>query len=152
MRVGDVCNRDAVIIGKTDSIYTAAALMREHHVNYVVVVESSGGNNIPVGSLTDRDIVVEIIANNLDLGMLTIGEVMKPTLLVASEDDTVMSTLKRMRYKTLQHIPVINSYRALIGVLSIDGILDLLTEHLNDIGYIINRVQFPAQQLDLVKY
>jgi CBS domain-containing protein len=152
MRVGDICNQQAVIIGKTDSVYTAAVLMRDYHVNYIVVVESRSGHNVPVGSLTDRDIVVDMVANNADLATLTIGEVMKPSLLLASENDNVVATLRRMRYKSLQHIPVINEHKELIGVLSIDGILDMLAEELNDISHIINRVQLLSQESSSVKY
>lgn len=146
MRVGDICNHHAVIIGKTDSIFSAAVLMRDQHVNYIVVVESSGGRNIPVGSITDRDIVVKMVANSVDLHSVTIGEAMNASLLLADEHDSVVSTLKRMRHKGLRHIPVINPCRALIGILSIDDILDRLAEQLNDIGYIIAQEQLSLQE------
>lgn len=152
MRVGEICNRHAVIVGKLDSIYTAAVLMREHHANYLVVVESCGGNNVPVGSLTDRDIVVDIIAKNADLAKITISDVMNPHLLLAEENDSVISTLKRMRHKRICYIPIVNAKRALIGVLSLDAILDVITEQLNDIGYIINREPPILRETFLEKY
>lgn len=139
MRVGDVCNHHAVIIGKSDSVYSAAVLMRDQHADYVVVVESRNGNNIPVGALTDRDIVVKIAANDIDMKDIPIADVMDAPLLLANEKDSVMATLKRMRHKSVRHIPVINTHKALIGILSIDDILESLTEQLSDIGYIIAR-------------
>jgi len=115
--------------------------MRDQHVNYVVVVESNGGNNIPVGSLTERDIVVKLAANNVDLDSVTAAEVMEAPLILAEARDSVMATLKRMRYKGIRHIPVTDANKALIGILSIDNILEMLTEQLNDIGYIITQEQ-----------
>lgn len=141
MRVGDICNHHAVIIGTSDSVHTVAELMRDQHVNYVVVVESNGGNNIPVGSLTERDIVVKLAANNVDLDSVTAAEVMEAPLILAEARDSVMATLKRMRYKGIRHIPVTDANKALIGILSIDNILEMLTEQLNDIGYIITQEQ-----------
>jgi len=146
MRVGDICDHNAVIIGKSDSVQTAAASMRDQHVDYIVVVESSGGNNIPVGSLTDRDIVVKLAASNVDLETVTAADVMNAPLILAEARDSVMATLKRMRYKGIRHIPVVDANKALIGILTIDNILESLTEQLNDIGYIITQEQLSVHE------
>lgn len=146
MSVGEICNRNVVIIGKQDSICTAARLMREHHVSDVVVVESSNGINIPLGVLTDRDIVVKMIAAGLDLDAVSIGDLMNDQLLTANETDEVMTTLKRMRHKAVRRIPVIRQDRGLIGILSIDDILDTLAEQLNDIDQIIAREQCQGRE------
>ncbi len=138
MTVGDVCNHNVVIIGQQDSISRAARLMRDYHVCDVVVVESSNGINIPVGILTDRDIVVKIIAAELDLDAVSVGDLMNDQLLTANESDQVTVTLKRMRHKGIRCMPVICQDNGLIGILSIDDILDTLTEKLNDIGQIIS--------------
>ncbi len=137
MSVGEICNRNAVIIGKSDSIYHAAELMREQHVNYLVVVESHLGNNIPIGAITERDIVVNIVAKRRDMDETTIGSVMHPLLMVATDHDNVIQTVKRMRHSSVRCIPVVNAQKALIGTLSIDDILDRLAELLNDIGHIL---------------
>ena len=67
MSVGDVCNREVVIVNAGESVMDAVRLMRKHHVGDVVVVEDSNGRKVPKGILTDRDIVIEIIAENVDL-------------------------------------------------------------------------------------
>jgi len=142
MSVGEICNRNVVITGKQDSIYSAARLMRDHHVGDVVVVESSNGINIPVGVLTDRDIVVKMIAEGLDMNSVSIADVMSYQLLTANEGDEVMTTLKRMRHKGIRRIPVISQDSGLIGILSVDDILDTLAEQLNDIDQIITGEQY----------
>lgn len=146
MHVGEICNRHAVIIGKEDTVYTAALFMRKNNAGYIVVVESIGGNNIPVGSLTDHDIVEKLVAANVDMRTVTTAEVMSAPLLLADEQDNVMTTLKRMRYKHVRHIPVVNTARALIGVLSIDDVIDMLAEQLVDVGYILSQEQYYPHQ------
>lgn len=141
MRVGEICDRHAVIIGRSDSIYHAAVLMREQHANYIVVVEPNGGNNIPVGAISDREIVVDFITQRLDLDAVAVGEVMHAPVLVANENDGVMPTLKRMRHNNVRYIPVVTTNGALFGVLSIENILDMLSEQLDDIGCIVSRAK-----------
>lgn len=149
MSVGEICDRHVAIAGKHDSIYTAARLMRDHNVMNVFVVESCGGINQPIGILTGRDIVVAIIAERLQPDAVSIGDLMKDTLLVANETDDVMVTVKRMRHKGIRRIPVISDNNGLIGALSIDNVLDALAEQLNDIDQIIIREQFSKEQLSL---
>lgn len=141
MSVGEICNRNPVIIGKSDSIYHAAELMRDKNANYIIVVESRQGENIPIGITTERDIVVKMVAERLDLDKVTIGEVMQPQPLVAHEDDHIAQTVKRMRHSGVRCLPIINADDVLIGILSIDDILDKQAELLNDIGHILTRQQ-----------
>lgn len=62
MSIGAICNREVVIVGKNDTLFEAAQLMRDYHVGDVVVVEERDGRRYPVGVLTDRDIVIELVA------------------------------------------------------------------------------------------
>lgn len=76
MPVGEFCNREVVITQRGTPIIEAAKLMRRHHVGDIVVVDYEEANPLPVGMLTDRDIVVEIIAYDLNPASLTAGDVM----------------------------------------------------------------------------
>ena len=154
MSVGEICNRNVVIIGRHESIFAAAWLMREYLVSDVVVVESRKGVNFPLGVLTDHDIVINVIATGLDLNDVMIGDLMTEQLLTANESDGVMATLKRMRQNGLRRIPVIQQDKGLMGLLSIDDILETLAEQLNDIDQIITRElrqgrRAPSSRLDL---
>lgn len=139
MNIGGICNRNPVIIGKSDSVYHAAELMRDKQVNFLIVVESHQGENVPLGIVTERDIVVDAIANRRDLGDVTIGDVMRPNLMVAHEDDQIVQTVKRMRNNGVCCLPVINDNGILTGILSIVDILDNQAEVLNDVGYILSQ-------------
>lgn len=141
MKVGEICTREVVIIEKNASVLEAAKLMRAYHVGDIVAVEPHPGERIPVGILTDRDIVVELIAGGVDLQSVTVGDVMSYQLVTALEDDDVIETVKRMRNRGVRRIPVVNGRGGLEGILSLDDLLDLLAEQLSDIVFLIKREQ-----------
>jgi CBS domain-containing protein len=66
MKIGEFCNRQVVIANGNDSLKSIAELMRTHHVGDVVLVEEKEGKRIPTGIITDRDLVLEVIAAGLD--------------------------------------------------------------------------------------
>lgn len=147
MFAGEYCNRNVSIIGRGDSIVKAAKLMREHHVGDLLVVESRNGERVPVGILTDRDIVVEVIAEQADMDSVTIEDVMSYKLIVAHENDDLMSTIKRMRVNGIRRIPIVSQSGGLVGILSIDDILDVITEQLMDIDQIIVNEQAKEKEI-----
>src|SRR5579884_1950481 len=76
MLVGDVCTRKVIVASRGTSIFEAAKLMREHHTGDVVVTDDFDGRRVPVGIVTDRDIVIGVLAQQLNPTGLTLGEIM----------------------------------------------------------------------------
>lgn len=66
MSVSEICNRRVVVMQRDETVSEAAKLMRQHHVGAVVVVEDRNGIRVPVGIVTDRDLIMEIMAFELD--------------------------------------------------------------------------------------
>jgi len=67
MNVGTICQRLVVHASRSDDVVRAAQLMRSKHVGYLVVIEPEKGGAVrPVGVLTDRDIVVTVVAAEVD--------------------------------------------------------------------------------------
>jgi len=141
MRTGDVCNREVVFVERDGAIADAARLMREHHVGDLVVVEDRDGRRVPVGILTDRDLVVEVLAEGVDLNDVDVGDVMSDALVTAREDDALSDTVKRMRLKGVRRVPVVDRTGALIGILTVDDLLDLLAEQVSDLARLVQREQ-----------
>lgn len=141
MRVGDICIRDVVIVDKEGSILDAARLMREFHVGDVVVVEVRGGMRAPVGILTDRDIVVELIAEEIDFNAVAIKDVMSFKLITATEDEGIEEVIERMREHGVRRLPVVDGAGTLIGVLSVDDLVDLAAEQLANLVSLMNKEQ-----------
>ena len=135
--VGEYCNRNVLIVGRGDSVIKAAKLMRQHHVGELLVVELRNGERSPIGILTDRDIVIDVIAEEANLNAISVEDIMSYKIITANENDDLMSTIKRMRNNGMRRIPVVNSAGGLIGVLSINDIMDVITEQLIDIDQII---------------
>lgn len=139
MSAGEYCNRDVVIVEKSESIRKAIKLMRDHHVGDVVVVEMLENATIPIGILTDRDIVIEILAEDVDLDTVNVGDVMSYQLATVPEDTKLVDVIKLMRNKGVRRLPVVNEQNELQGILSVDNILELVVEQLSDVVGLVTR-------------
>ena len=147
MSVGAVCNREVVITDRESSILEVTKLMRRHHVGDVVITEDRDGERVPVGIVTDRDIVVELLAEEVDLNAVDIGDVMSFELLIAREDDDILETIKRMQGKGVRRMPVVNQRGGLVGLLAMDDLVELIAEQLSDLVKLINTEQSRERNL-----
>ena len=130
MRVGEVCNREVVVISREATLLEAAKLMRSQHVGTVVVADEQNGNPIPVGILTDRDMVIALIAEEVPLNAVSVGDVMSAELIIARESDGLFETVEHMRDRGVRRLPVVAENGSLVGILAVDDVLDLLAEQL----------------------
>lgn len=139
MSVGEFCNREVIVIEKQESVFDAAKLMRHQHVGDVVVIEKQGGHNVPVGMLTDRDIVIEVIAEDVEPASVTIGDIMSQDLLTVGEQDDLLETIKLMRARGIRRMPVVDDEGGLVGILTVDDVLELITEQMSDLVVLVTR-------------
>ncbi len=141
MAIREICNREVVIIHRSDTVLDAAKLMRQHHVGDVVVVDERDGMRIPVGIITDRDLVVEVMAAEADRVALRVGELMTTDLAVVKENTGVFEAIQYMRGKGVRRLPVINDSGGLVGILTLDDLLELLSEELTDLSKLVRHEQ-----------
>ena len=141
MSAGEYCNREVVVAQRSDSIRQVIELMRSHHVGDVVVVEQQGEIRVPVGIFTDRDVVVELLAEDVDFDSVSIGDVMSFELITVNEETKLLDAIKLMRPKGVRRAPVVNEQGGLIGILTVDDILCLIAEQLGDIVALISNEQ-----------
>ena len=141
MSIGEFCTREVVIAERDTGIVELTQLMRKHHVGDVVVVEKKGDLAVPVGIITDRDIVVELIAGEVDLDSVTTGDVMSPELITAGEKEGIWDTLQRMRSQGIRRLPVVNYDGGLEGILTVDDLIELLADELALLAKIAGRGQ-----------
>ncbi len=141
MAIGEICSRDVVLARRDMSVREAARLMREYHVGALVVVDETGDGRRPVGVLTDRDIVVGIVAKGLDPDGLRVDEVMAPQVITASERAGVAETVELMRAKGVRRVPVVDARGILVGIIAADDLVDLLAEEMSAIARMIKREQ-----------
>lgn len=141
MAIGEICNREVVIVSVGTSVSEAARLMRERHVGNVVVVAEEGGRRKPLGIVTDRDVVVEVVAAGLDAGKLGVEEIMVPDLATVQENTGVFEAIIFMRDKGVRRLPVVGKEGELIGILALDDLIELLAEELNELARLIRHEQ-----------
>ena len=136
MHVGQICTTETIFCERDETIQGAALLMRRNHVGDVVVIDQPDGERVPVGILTDRDIVVSVIALGLDPASLLVGDVMSDDLLTCSEADDVYETIDRMRMRAIRRVPVVNAAGGLTGIVSVDDLLEFLAEEMGELARI----------------
>ncbi|MFZ0592351.1 MAG: CBS domain-containing protein [Bryobacteraceae bacterium] len=139
MRIGEICIRDVVYVGRNASVQEAAQLMRSHHVGNVVVVEKSARGQTPVGIVTDRDIVVGVVALGIEASRLTAGDIMGSQLVTALEDQGVFETIEQMQSNGIRRLPVVDRQGLLLGIITVDDLLEFLGMHLSELSRALAR-------------
>ena len=139
MTIGQICNREVVSAARDTTVQAAAKLMRHFHVGTVVVVDAGDDSRVPVGIVTDRDIVIEVCAVDLNQNVITVGDIMAPELVTVREDEGLLQTLEIMRYKGVRRLPVVDKNGTLSGIVSIDDLFGALTEQMAEMARVLGR-------------
>lgn len=136
MNVGQLCQTNPVTVRPLDDLVAVAKIMREKHVGYVVVVEPAVRESSfrPAGVITDRDIVCSVIARDADPKALRANEVMTREPVVALDRESIGEALQKMRRIGVRRLPVVADHGELIGVISLDDIIDELAGELEAVA------------------
>lgn len=138
MPIGEICNREVVIAEKSLPVIEAAQLMRAHHVGDLVVVEERAGRRHPVGIVTDRDIVVEVVAAGVDPDTLKLGDIMGAEVATVRESEGLFEALRYMRDRGVRRMPVVDQAGGLVGILTLDDLLSLLAEEMMELAKLVS--------------
>lgn len=139
MNIGEICTRTVIIAARRTSIHDAAKLMREHHAGDIVVIDGSEDKRIPVGIVTDRDMVIEILAEDLNSADLSVGDIMTGNLVTAGERDGLFETIQLMRSRGVRRMPIVDAAGGLVGIVSLDDLVELLAEELGDLARLMRQ-------------
>lgn len=139
MHIGEICTRSVVTCGRETSVLELAQLMRDRHVGDVIVVDEHDGQMTPVGVVTDRDLVVEILAKGANPDLLRAGDLIANEIVTAFESELVYDAIWHMRGKGIRRLPVIDSHNHLLGVLTADDVTAFLAEELTEVARIAHR-------------
>ena len=140
--VGEICNREVIVTGRDTSVLEAARLMREHHVGSIVVCDPlNGDGRLPVGIVTDRDVVVEVVAPELRADTITVGDIMGARLVTVPEHERVGQALEIMRARGVRRLPVVGADGRLTGIVAVDDLLELFADALGDVAKVVSREQ-----------
>lgn len=126
MPINECCNLNVVCCGPDAPLAAVAQLMRKNHVGDVIVTEMQGNDRVPVGIVTDRDIVVETVAMQLDPGQFTAGDIMTAPVVTVNANEGLIEALRQMRENRVRRMPVVANDGHLEGIVTADDIVRLL--------------------------
>ena len=141
MKAGELCVRDVVTARTDETVVDAARRMAQLHVgDLVVVVARPSGLPRPVGIVTDRDLVVQVLARpERNPASTTVGDLLEVDLVVADQDEDVEQVLARMREHAIRRIPIVDHDGGLLGILSVDDLLGWMREQIDATTRLVER-------------
>jgi CBS domain-containing protein len=135
MRVRDFCSPQVVLAEPAMSLREAALLMRDRHVGALVVVEKKEGVARPVGILTDRDIVVAVVAvPEARPEAIRVADAMSARPAVAREDEGLFEVVQRMSERAVRRLPVVAPDGSLKGIVTLDDVLRVMSAELGQLA------------------
>ncbi len=141
MPIGDVCIRDVIVASRETTAREAAKLMADNHVGNLVVIEDIGGLKVPVGLITDRDIVRNVVAEGLDATLFTLDDLASRELVTVEEQQGIYECLQQMRINGIRRMPVVDRKGGLVGIISLDDLIQLLAGEMMEVAKAIVREQ-----------
>ncbi|HEX7688309.1 MAG TPA: CBS domain-containing protein [Burkholderiaceae bacterium] len=127
LAVGCLCTRILTVVRRETPLVDAARRMREEHVGCVVVAEPTPTGDVAVGILTDRDIVVSVVALGIDPAALAVSDVMTAAVSSVPEGGSIGTVLALMRDQGIRRVPVTSADGVLVGLLTFDDLVAALT-------------------------
>jgi CBS domain-containing protein len=121
--IGEICNKHVEYVTPETTVLRAAQLMRELHVGDLVIVDEDDGIRLPVGIVTDRDIVVAAVAGELDLRTLAVGDLSMYPLVTVGADLSVQEVVAEMHRAGVRRVPVVSSTGSLVGIVTFDDLV-----------------------------
>ena len=130
IRLQDLASTIVAVVEPETSALVAAQLMRRHHVGALVVVDAKDKSR-PVGIITDRDLVLALMAEGLDPEIFTAGDIMSVEPVLASPEMDLMDAVDRMRSNGLRRLVMVDDEGRLIGIATMEDLLEVLTQELS---------------------
>lgn len=139
MNTGSICTRTVITCPPDASALDAARLMRNHHVGDLVVVSQAGERQAPVGIVTDRDIIVSVVAREIEPAKLFVADIMSAPVITAFESEDLWRLLRRMRLHGVRRMPVLSDADELVGIVTADDLLSAAAELLSELSFVSQR-------------
>ena len=133
MKIAELCSPHVVTIDPKASLREAALRMRNAHVGALIAVEGQAAR--PVGILTDRDIVVAVIAvPGARPEGIRVCDAMSNRLAFAREDEGVFEAVATMRERAVRRLPVLARDGRLVGIVTLDDLLGTISSELANLS------------------
>jgi len=144
--IGELCNREVIICSPDEPLIDVARRMRDRHVGCLVVVEGAPGARVPIGVVTDRDLVLYAAATDGHIGDRPVRYVMSADLASAREHESLHDVLQRMRVRGVRRMPVVDERGVLQGIVALDDLLELVAGELDELTRLLTRERLHEAQ------
>jgi len=137
MNTGSVCTRRVVSIDSRGTLAEAASLMRERHVGALVVTAQASDGLQVRGIVTDRDLVIDVLARGLDASAVRIGELVSGEVVSVPEEAELGSAIAAMQETGVRRVLVTNAAQQLIGIVSLDDVINVFAGQMAGLASVI---------------
>lgn len=137
MRVDRVFTRSIVGVPESCDLRDAAVMMHKYHVGALLVTGDEPHDNTVVGFITDRDIVVQAVAQDISPREVTVGDVMTPVVATIPESADLHEALEMMRSAGIRRLVVTDDENRIAGFLSLDDAIDGLAAEMASLAGLI---------------
>ncbi|MEX0679198.1 MAG: CBS domain-containing protein [Pirellulales bacterium] len=148
MTVERICQRHVDVAVAEESVFVAAERMHQRTVGALVIVDDA---NVPIGILTDRDLVTRSIAAGRDAYTTAIRDVMTPRPKTVLLETPIAQALSLMRDGAFRRLLIVNGDGQLAGIVTLDDILLFLSEQFGSVGKLLAR-ETPQAAAEPVKH
>lgn len=141
MLLKEFCTTDVAWCTRDATVLQAAELMRQKHLGDLIIVDDPNDEFRPVGLITDRDIVVKVIGNELSASQTCVGGLMRAPLVTASDSEDSSVAIARMRQHGVRRLPITGRHGKLVGIVTLDDLLKQLRSELDSLLEIVAKEQ-----------
>ena len=129
--IRDVCTKPVVTVSLEATVHEAAPRMWTRKVGALVAVDDA---EKPVGIVTDRDIVVKVVAAGKDPAKAQVGSIIRRSPAVIREEQGILDATRILSRRGVRRLPVVGRDGKLVGIVSLDDILMLLGSEMGHIA------------------
>lgn len=139
MSLGKMCRKDVVTVDPETMVNDVTKIMQDKNIGSVIVHNvTADGETEKFGIVTDRDIALRLINNNLDPANTPIDDVMTRNIVLTLRDDMgLFEALEQVRKSAVRRFPVVDIDGNLKGIITLDDIIRLLGKEMADVASII---------------
>ena len=135
MSIGRIAQRNVDTADPHESVSQAAERMHQRNVGCLIILDDAGH---PTGIVTDRDLVLRIVAPGKDAFTTMVKDVMTAWPVTCKEETPIEEALASMRRLQVRRLPVVGAQGELLGIVTLDDIIQLLAEEMTSIGRILS--------------
>lgn len=133
MTLHDLVIRGIETAGPSATVEALALRLEEANVGSIVIEEEMS----PVGMVTDRDLTLRVLARGGEPTGVEARDVMTPDPVTVTIDSGLLDVTRTMREHTVRRLPVVDDNDKLVGIITLDDVMSLLTRELDDLGDVI---------------